>query len=151
MSDIQRADPEARRRAVLLVIVAAAGGAIVIAALPQIRESVHAWVLADPAETAFRAKLLVCSAAFMVTTPLACLAVYIWLLGARVMHAQHFPPPGLRVLHDTPVLSGAAAVMRGQLMQVLAVCLGLCAVVLCLFLWWLTWTGGSAAPITGVK
>jgi hypothetical protein len=147
MSEIQKADPEARRRAILLVVVAAGGGALVIGAFPQIRDSVHAWLLADPAETAFRAKLLICSAVFMVITPLVCFAAYIWLLGVRVMQAQQFPPPGLRVLHDTPVLSGAAAVTRGQFMQVIAVCLGVAAVVMCLFLWWLAWTPGGTPLI----
>jgi hypothetical protein len=72
-------------------------------------------------------------------------AAYLWLLGKRVLRAQQFPPPGFRVVRDTPVMGGPAAVTRGQVIQVLALCLGLAAALLWLFFWWLAQTIGQGA------
>jgi hypothetical protein len=72
-------------------------------------------------------------------------AVYLWLLGKRVLRAQQFPPPGFRVIRDTPVMDGPTAVVRGQVIQTLALCLGLAAALLWLFFWWLARTIGPGA------
>jgi hypothetical protein len=147
MNDIQKADPEARRKALLVVVFGAAIGGLVIAGLAHFGDSLRDWILSDPEETAFRARLVICLIVALLAAPLVGVAVYIWLIGAQVLRAQRFPPPGLRVLHDTPVLSGSAAVTRGHVIQVVAVCLGLSAAVFCLFFWWLTWTPGGTPLI----
>jgi hypothetical protein len=41
-----------------------------------------------------------------------------------VLRARQFPPPEYRVIRDTPVIGGQAAVLRGRGLKVLAVCLG---------------------------
>lgn len=143
MSEVQKADPTLRRRAILVAVFGAAIGALLIAGFGHFRGSLHEWLVSDPAETAFRAKLVICAAAFLLAAPLIAFAVYLWLLGVRVVRAQQFPPPGLRVVRDTPVVAGHGAVTRGQAMQVVAVCLGAGAAVLCLFFWWLTGSGGA--------
>jgi formate hydrogenlyase subunit 3/multisubunit Na+/H+ antiporter MnhD subunit len=145
VNEIQKADPEARRRAMLVVVFGAAIGALLIAGFGYFRGSLHEWLVSDPAETAFRARVVICAAAFLLAAPLIAFAVYLWLLGVRVARARQFPPPGLRVVRDTPVVAGHGAVTRGQAMQVLAVCLGVGAAVVCLFFWWLTSTAG---PVT---
>ena len=33
------------------------------------------------------------------------LAAYLWSLGAKVLRAREFPPPGHRVIRDTPVIT----------------------------------------------
>ena len=83
--------------------------------------------------------------ALCLSAPVIAFAVYMWLLGKRVLQAQQFPPPGFRVIRDTPVIAGPAAVTRGQVMQVLALCLGLAAALLWLFFWWLARTIGQGA------
>jgi hypothetical protein len=143
VSEIRKADPEARRRAILMVVFGATIGALLIAGFGHFRGSLHEWLVSDPAETAFRARVVVCAAAFLLAAPLIAFTVYLWLLGVKVVRAQQYPPPGLRVIRDTPVISGPGAVTRGQAIQVVAVCLGLSAVVLCLFFWWLTSTAGT--------
>jgi Na+/phosphate symporter len=147
MSEVQKADPEARRKALLLIVFGAAIGGLLIAGFMHFGELLRDWILSDPAETAFRARLAICLMVALLALPLVGLAVYVWLIGARVLRTQRFPPPGLRVLHDTPVVSGSAAVTRGHAIQIVAVCLGVGAAVFCLFFWWLTWTPGGTTLI----
>jgi hypothetical protein len=143
MSKIQKADPEARRRAILVVVFAAAIGALLIAGFEDLREPLRDWLRSDPAQTARRARLAFVLSAALLAVPAIGFAVYFWWLGVKVLRAQRFPPPGMRVIRDTPVISGPAAVTRGQAIQVVAVCLGMSAGVLCLFFWWLTGTLGQ--------
>jgi hypothetical protein len=143
VNEIQKADPQARRKALVIVVLWTALGGLVIAGFTHFGDSLRDWILSDPAETPFRARLANCLVVALLAVPLVALAIYGWLIGARVLRAQRFPPPGLRVIHDTPVVSGPAAVTRGHALQVVAVCLGLTAAVLCLFFWWLAWTTGT--------
>ena len=145
MNEIQKADPAARRQAVLLVIFGTAVGALLIAGFEHFREPFREWLLSEPAETARRAKLAMYVSGFVVSAPVIAFAIYLWLLGARVLRAQQFPPPGFRVIRDTPVVGGHGAVNRGHAMQVLAVCLGMSAALLWLFLWWLARTSSEGA------
>jgi hypothetical protein len=145
MNDIQKADPAARRQAVLLVIFGTAVGALLIAGFEHFREPFREWLLSEPAETARRAKLAMYVSAFVVSAPMIAFAIYLWLLGARVLRAQQFPPPGFRVIRDTPVVGGRGAVTRGYVIQILAVCLGMSAALLWMFFWWLARTISEGA------
>lgn len=138
MNEIQKADAEARRRALLIVVVGAAVGCLALAAYPHFEEWLRGWILSDPAHTASRANLIICLFAAAIVLLLVGMAVYVWRLGAKVSRQQRFPPPGVRVLYGTPVLSGPAAMTRGRVIQVVAVFLGLSAVVLAWFFWRLT-------------
>lgn len=143
--EVEKADPSTRRQAVLVVVFGAAVGGLLIAGFEHLREPFHAWLLSDPAETARRARLAMYVSAFVLSAPLIALAVYLWLLGARVLRAQRFPPPAFRVIRDTPVVGGPAAATRGQAIQILALCLGLGAALVWLFFWWLARAIGHGA------
>ena len=145
MNEIQKADPAARRQAVLLVIFGMAVGALLIAGIEHFREPFREWLLSEPAETARRAKLAMYVSGFVVSAPVIAFAVFLWLLGARVLRAQQFPPPGFRVIRDTPVVGGRGATVRGHVIQILAVCLGGSAALLWLFLVWLARTISEGA------
>lgn len=142
---IQRADPAARRQAILVVIFGAAVGGLLIAGFDHFGESFREWLSSEPAHTAERARLAMYLSALILSVPLIGLAVYLWLVGARVQRAQQFPPPGFRVIRDTAIVGGSAAVTRGQVIQVLALCLGLAAALMWLFFWWLARTIGQGA------
>jgi hypothetical protein len=140
MNEVQKADPAARRQAVLVIVFATAAGALLIAGFDHFREPFREWLSSEPAETARRARLAVYVSAFILSTPVIAFAIYLWLLGARVLRAQQFPPPGFRVIRDTPVVGGQGAMIRGHVIQILAVCLGASAALLWLFFVWLART-----------
>ena len=146
MSEIQKADPTARRQALLAVICAAAIGGLLISGFEHFREPFREWLLSEPAETARRARLVIFVSALVLSAPVIAFAIYLWLLGAKVLRAQQFPPPGFRVIRDTLVVGGQGAVTRGHAIQVVAVCLGLAAAILCLFFWRFTQTVGQGTP-----
>lgn len=70
--------------------------------------------------------------------PMLFLSAYLWRLGARIVHSGVFPPPGMRVVRDTPVLLGRAAVRRGRLLKVLGLLAGAAGIGLVIVLWRLT-------------
>lgn len=123
-SKLQRADPGARRVLAWTLVMGMGAGAIAYALL-------QAW-LADvmqlPPATA-RQKLL--SLLFWVLSvgavSLVGLGAYIWRVGARIRAARRFPPPGSRVIRDTPIRLDAAAVRRGKAIQAAGAALVLCA------------------------
>ena len=140
MREVQKADPEARRRAILVLVFAAALGGLVISSFDHFREPFREWLQSDPAQTARRARLALSVSMLVLSVPAIAFAIYLWLFGSKVLRTQQFPPPGFRVVRDTPIVRGPAAVTRGHAIQVLAVCLGFAAGILCLFIWWFTST-----------
>ena len=120
-------------------------GALLIAGFEYFRGPFSEWLLSEPAEMARRAKLVIFVSAVVLSAPVIAVAIYLWLLGAKVLRAQEFPPPGLRFFRDTPVIGGSGAVTRGHAIQVLALCLGMSFAVLWFFILWLARTVGEGA------
>jgi hypothetical protein len=143
MNEVQKADPDARRRAILALIFAAALGALLISGFDYFGAPFREWLTSESAETTRRAKLALAISIFVLSSPVIAFAIYFWLFGARVLRAQQFPPPGSRVICDTPIVRGQAAVTRGHAIQILAVCLGAGAAVLALFCMWFAQTVGQ--------
>ena len=143
--EIQKADPDLRRQALLLIVFAAAVGGLLIAGFEDFREPFREWLSSEPAETAHRARLALYVSAIILSGPVIAFAIYLWRFGAKVLRAQRFPPPGYRVIRDTPVAGGPRAVTRGHIFQILAVCLGVSAAVLSLFILWFAQTIGRGA------
>jgi hypothetical protein len=146
MTEVRRADPAARRQAVRFVILGALIGSVLIVGFERYRTPVRDWLLSKPEELAHRVKLVFLLSAVVLSAPLLAFAVYLWSLGANVLRARQFPPPGYRVMRDTPVIGGRAAVSRGRAFKLLALCLGIASVLLWLLLWRLAWvlSGGAA-------
>jgi hypothetical protein len=130
MTEVRRADPAARRQAVRFVILGALVGTVLIVGFERYRTPVHDWLLSKPEELAHRVKLVFLLSAVVLSAPLLAFAVYLWSLGANVLRARQFPPPGYRVMRDTPVIGGRAAVSRGRAFKLLALCLGIASVLL---------------------
>ena len=136
MTEFRRADPAQRRRAVLLVVLGTVVGALLILGLERYRTPLRDWLLSEPEERA-RVKLVLSLTGALLSAPLVAFAGYLWSLGARVVRAEVFPPPGYRVIRDTPIIVGPAAVVRGRGLKALALCLGIASALLWLLLWWL--------------
>ena len=135
MTEVQRADPAARRQVVLFIVVGALVGALLIIGFERYRSPLRDWLLSEPEQLAHRLRLLFLLSAVSVSAPLFGFATHLWSVSGRVLRAQQFPPPGHRVIRDTPILRGHAAISRGRTLKVLAVCLG----VACALLWLLFW------------
>ena len=123
MTSIRPADLRARRQAILLVLVGTIAGALAIAALDHYRAPLETWLLSDPKQRADRLSLASWSLAAAVALPLTGLAAYLWSIGVKAIRGQEFPPPGVRVIRDTPIHTGGAAIRRGHMLKALALAL----------------------------
>lgn len=145
MTEVQRADPAARRQTVRFVVLSALVGTVLIVGFERYRTPLRDWLLAKPEELAHRAKLVFLLSAAVLSAPLLAFAFYLWSLGAKVLRARQFPPPGYRVVRDTPVMGGQAAVSRGRGFKVLALCFGIASALLWLLLWQVAWVLSEGA------
>jgi hypothetical protein len=123
MPGIQRADPGARRRALLLAVAIGAAG---WAAFFVLQEWLADLQTKDPAIAREALEDAMIWGTWAATLPVLVFATWLWLLGARVRRAERYPPPGAKVIRDTPVLTGREARSRGALLQVFALILGVC-------------------------
>jgi len=135
MIEIRQADPAARRQAVLLVVLGVLAGALLFVGFERYRILLRDWILSEPGKLAHRVKLVFLMSVAVLSAPLVAFAVYLWSLGAKVLRAEQFPPPGYRVIRDTPVIGGQAAMSRGRALQMLALWLGAASALLCFLLW----------------
>lgn len=117
MAEVQQADPRARRLAVSLIVVGTLAGAGLITVAGSARPVLEAWVAASPES---RLRVVMWLVMLSTVAPVILMAVYLWRLGSRITRARRFPPPGLRVVRQTVVLTGDAASRRGRLLQILA-------------------------------
>ena len=127
MADVRQADPVAQRRVVLVVIAGAIAGALSIAAFERNGTSVEEWLLSEPGQLVHRIKLIFFSLGAALSVPLIGVAAYFWSIGVKVLNAREFPPPGMRVIRDTPVSLGIAAIWRGRALKAFALCLAVAA------------------------
>src|SRR5262245_51853679 len=103
MPDIQKADPAARRLAVLVIVCGTVAGASLLLALDRFRPQLESWLRQD---LHARAWTIVWLAVAVVALPVLGVAGYLWHLGTRVASSGRYPPPGLRVLYDTEIVTG---------------------------------------------
>lgn len=129
MTDVCRTHLDDRHHAVLLLSVAAVVGALLILAFERYRIPLRDWILAQ------RMQFIFLVVATLLLVPLLTLAAYLWSVGAKVLRAREFPLPGHRVIRDTPVIVGEAAVARARQLKVLAVGCGTACAMLGFLLW----------------
>jgi hypothetical protein len=130
--DMQRADPKLRVTAVAVVIVALVLGVVLWFVSQR-------WLagLKHLPTAAAQAQLLT---AFAWTFGSGCvaiiwLAVSLWRSGTNVRRAAQWPLPGSRVVRDTPIARGSAAVARGRFMQIVGVVLFLLSTCVAVVAW----------------
>ena len=83
----------------------------------------EAWIVRDPAKQIFRALVVLGVFCALLVSPPAGFGVYLWSFGRTVVRTKRFPPPGVAVIRDTPILQNQDAYRRGRLLQILAVLL----------------------------
>src|SRR5262245_26611334 len=100
--ELLHADSRFRRLVMFALIVTVGLGGLALGAL-------QAWLTGATGSPPTASQLLVVFICVLVTSvvALAILSVYLWRYGARARSASQFPPPGAKVIRDTPVLRGA--------------------------------------------
>ena len=138
MNDVQKADSAARRKALIIVIISAIVGSLLIVVIESYLDKLYDWLLSEHGKLGPRLRILLMLTAAFGAIPLFAFSAYLWSLGCKVLNSQRFPLPDQKVIRDTQILEGQAAVSRGRLLKALAACLAvagvmLCFVFLCLF------------------
>jgi hypothetical protein len=125
--EIQPADKRLRLLTGLIFAVAVVAGASGLWAFEVWLDSVKQ----KPSDEALR--LLLSALVWLVGTAflaLLLLGVHFWRWGKRIRATAQFPLPGSRVVRDTVVLRGEAALRRGRFLHGTAVALVSCALAL---------------------
>jgi hypothetical protein len=122
MAEIQRADPATRRRALLAAVVIALAG---WAAFFVLQDWLAGLEDADPVRVRRALESAMIWASWAACAPVAVLALWLWRAGGRVGRAGRYPPPGAKVIRDTPVVHGDAARLRATALKALGLLLGL--------------------------
>jgi hypothetical protein len=120
MSEYQPETPGARRRALVHLAIATAAALLALALLQAAQPAVLEWVRADPESVRTRARIVLGVLAVIVLAPVAGLAIYLWLLGTRVLREERFPPERLALIRDVRVVRGDAARTRGRALRTAA-------------------------------
>ncbi len=134
MTEIQQADPEARRKALLLYCVCVLIGLVLIGALSIYEAALQDW-LEKNFELLVTYRVLVVLAALLLAAPLFVMCVYFWRYGNRCIEAERMPPPGVAVIRPTMIRTGAAAVRAARILQGLALLVALAGATLPVVLW----------------
>jgi hypothetical protein len=137
MSDPQAADAVARRRALLIVVIVALTGGLAIWSFAALRPAIEEWVASggDVGVRVRRFRIVLLGLWAFVSLPLVAFAVYFWRLGRRILLTGRFPPPGMSVVRDTPILTGAASRRGGRALQFVGLALAAAAIGFGVVLW----------------
>jgi len=135
MNDIQQADRRARAVAITLLTLGTVIGIVLLAVADRVGPAVEAWLTGDPAQARGRLTSSFRALTLAIVVPVLAFAGYLWWLGARIVSAERFPPPGVRVVRDTAVVQGADARRWGRVAQALAVTLTIVVAALVFLLW----------------
>lgn len=117
--EIQPADPAARRRAAILLLVLAASGGLAVWWTQARLEELRAIAEQDPVKAADELVRLVRFFALAMPAPLLGFACYGYWIAYRVYAGGRFPPAGMAVVRDTPVIRGPGALSRARFLAVL--------------------------------
>ena len=120
MNEIAKADPAAQRRMGVLVAVVGLAGGVLIFSIQRWLPDLLRWAVGGPGRIWWVAAGLV----LVVCGPLLILALYFLRMASRIARAGRFPPPGVKVIRDTPVLEGPAVGRRVLLLRGMAVAVG---------------------------
>lgn len=96
-----------------MVAAAIVVGGAVLWTFDAYRPELMDWLLEDPPA---RLGWLI-GGLGVLTLPVYLFAWGFWTMGRAVVSSERYPPPGMRVVRDTRVVTGRAAVRRGRWLQ----------------------------------
>lgn len=131
-TEIEPANPIARiafAAIIVLFILAAIGS-------DAFFERIGEWLSEDPDLALERVEEFIAWVA-VASLPLLIIGVFVFRTGLKSIASERFPPQGMWVLVDTPVISGTRAKWRGRMMLVAAVLIAAVAIGLPAGLWYI--------------
>ncbi len=111
---IERADPAARRTTLIILLALCAPVLLML----RSAESQLVQVFAGQPDLLLLVMVVV---SLLMLVPLGLL----WRLALRIQHSKRFPPPGEKLVRDTRVRTGAAAIGYARFLKVLVALLAL--------------------------
>lgn len=135
MSEIQYADPAARRRVMWLVVFGASIGGFALLALVRYLPLLDRWRVSEPDQLEQWVTTVLLFLVVVITVPLFAFAAHLWVRGTYVHRYRRFPVQGEDLIRDTPIVRGEAAEVRGRLLQCFAIGMAVTAILLALALW----------------
>ena len=134
MTEIQPADPRARRRTLMLYLICVVVGLVLIGAFSMYEEALLDW-LERNFELIVTCRVPVALAALLLVAPLFLMSGHLWRYANRCIDAGRMPPPGYTVIRPTPVRTGAVAARNARFLQGLALLVALAGAALPVLLW----------------
>jgi hypothetical protein len=131
VAEIQKADPHAVRIVVAVIASATLLGVVLINATEELHPEVQAWIRQD---VRVRVPMALAVVTLITVGPVVGVAAYLWRFGQRMIRTRRYPPEGFRMVRDTQVVTGDAAIRQGRLVLGLATIIGVTSVVLAFFL-----------------
>jgi len=120
--DVVRGDPVLRRRALFMVPVLLALGVVALATLPRASRLLILWLQSTPG-AGQHAVLAMLGFTAPFTLGACMIGIEALRRSLQTLRASQFPPPGMRVVRDTPILRGTRARTFGTLGIVLGAAL----------------------------
>ena len=130
--DVEPANPLARVVFAALIVLLG----VAVFASDAYFERISEWISADPDLALERVEQFIAWVA-VASLPLLIAGVLIFRTGLRSVTSERFPPRGMWVLVDTPVVTGRKARWRGRMMLVGAILMCGIAIVLPAGLWYI--------------
>jgi hypothetical protein len=149
MTGMRKADPKARRQALLFVLAGGIVGGVLIIGVDNLLDPLQEALLSEPNELKRRLRIGFMLMAAVSTLPLGGFAMYLWRLGAKVSLAGEYPPPDCRLIRDTPLVRGKAAILRARALKTAALALLAAIGLLCLLFWRLECDGYENQSLAG--
>jgi len=138
--EIVPADPVLRRRVLLVLLAMVAIGAAAIHYAPAALHEIFRVARESPAEAERRARILMFALIGPMTLGSLIVGIDVVRTALRALETRRFPPPGARVLRDTPVIRGS----RARLVAALALVLGVTLVSASATLSWFGYRAAAA-------
>lgn len=135
MSDIQKADPHARKWAIWIVIGGALFGTTIIAGYGYFERQIYGWI-EDNLELLTANPELPSLFGLVVVFPLLAFAIYLYVYGHRAARAKRIPAPGYAVIRDTAVHTGTRALVLGRIVQAVSLMIILASAMIPVFFWY---------------
>ena len=136
MSEIQRADPHARRKIIIFTVVVLIVHVPTMFWLNSYIETIEGW-LVQPGKTIERAKLIIFILTAIGAALILLIAIFTFRFAAAVLHTGRYPPPDVKVIRDVRVHQGVSARKMGRLIQAFGIVVLLSLAFLIVWAWFL--------------